>query len=166
MKIVINTSSSLFFTKIGLVPYLLKNFELVASQEIFEEIKEGGQLGFKDAKLILQYFDDKKVKVIKPKKTHEIAKEFSIKETDASVIALAKELDCFVATEDKQIEKICLLLQTRVTNSALLIYLLWQKKEFDDSLAFLLLDLLVRYGYNKEICLKMKEKIMRGGKNL
>jgi len=80
--------------------------------------------------------------------------------TDASVIALAKEASAFLATEDQQMEKVCLITQTKITNTALLVYYLWKKKEFDNEHALLLLDLLIRSGYNKEICLDMKERIV------
>jgi len=166
IKIVLNTSSSLFFIKIGLIRPLLKSFKLATSEEILEEIKEGEELDYKDAGLLMHYLKDKKIEIVKAKKAKDIAKEFNIKEADASIIALGKELGCFVATEDRQIEKICLLLQINVVNSALLVYLLWQKKEFSDEQAYMLIDLLARNGYNKEICLKIKEKIMQGGKNV
>ncbi|MBI2107788.1 hypothetical protein HYT54_01560 [Candidatus Woesearchaeota archaeon] len=164
-KIVINTSSSLFFTKIGLIPHLLKKFKLVASEEVYAEIKEGEQIGFKDAKILMQFFNDKKIEALRTKKTQNLIRDFNIKETDASVISLAQELECFLATEDRQIEKICLITQTKVTNTALLIYFLWKKKEFSDEQTLLLLDLLVRNGYNKDICLKIKEKIIRSDKD-
>jgi len=165
-KLVLNTSSSLFFVKIGLVPHLLKYFKLITSKEIFEEIKEGEQIGFRDAKLLNQYFDDKKISILKPERTQSIAKEFNIKFADASVISLAQESKCFLATEDKQIEKICLITQTKMANTASLIYFLWKKGEFSTNRTILLLDLLVRNGYNKEITLMIKEKVMRGDKNV
>lgn len=161
----INTSSSLFFIKIGLIPHLLKTFKLVASEEVYAEIKEGEQIGFKDAKILMQFFNDKKIEILKTKKTRNLIKCFNIKEMDASVISLAQELDCFVATEDRQIEKICLITQIKVTNTALLVYFLWKKKEFGNEQVLLLLDLLARNGYNKEVCLKITEKIVKGDKN-
>lgn len=165
-KLVINTSSSLFFVKIGLIPLLLNTFKLITSKEVHEELKEGEEIGYKDAKLIMQYITDTRIEVFKAKKTKEIAKEYNIKTADASVIALAKELNCFMATEDKQIEKICLITQTKATNTAILIYFLWQKKKLSNDQTFLLLDLLVRNGYNKEACLKIKEKLIKGDKNV
>lgn len=165
-RLVINTSSSLFFIKIGLIPCLLRNFKLITSKEILKEIKEGEQIGFKDAKIMMQYLDEAKIEVINAKQTQRIIKEFNIKEADASVISLAKELNCFLATEDRQIEKISLITQAKVTNTALLVYFLWQKKEFKDKQALLLLDLLIRNGYNKDVCLKIKEKIFQGEKNV
>lgn len=165
-KLVMNTSSSLFFTKVGLIPLLFKNFKLITSEEIFKELKEGGQIGYKDAKIVMQYMNEKKIEIIKTKKTQSIAKEFKIKNIDASVISLAQESNCFLATEDRQIEKICLITQTHITNTALLIYLLWQQNKINDDRALLLLELLVRNGYNKEICLKIKEKIIQGEKNV
>lgn len=161
-KLVMNTSSSLFFTKVGLIPLLLKNFKLITSEEIFKELKEGDQTGYKDAKIVMQYLNEKRVEVIKAKKTKGIAEEFKIKSIDASVISLAQELNCFLATEDRQIEKICLITQTRITNTALLIYFLLRHNKINDDRALLLLELLVRNGYNKEICLKIKEKIIQG----
>lgn len=166
MKLIINTSSSLFSIKIGLIRPLLKNFKLATSEEIYEEIKEGEELDYKDARLLMHYLKEKKIEVLKAKKTKDIAKQFNIKNADASIIALTKELACFLATEDRQIEKICLLLGINVINSALLIYLLWQKKEFSGEQACLLIDLLLKNGYNKEICLKIKEKIIQGGRNV
>ncbi len=166
VNLAINTSSSLFFTKVGLIPYLLKNFRLITSEEIFNEIKEGKEIGFKDAQIIMQYLDDEKINIIKAKKTKNVEAEFSIKKTDASIISLAQELDCFLATEDRQIEKICLIMQIKIMNTALLIYFLWQNNQFNDNQAFLLLDLLIKNGYNKEICLKIKEKIIQGMKNV
>lgn len=165
-RIIINSSSSLFFTKVGLIPLLLKNFKLITSEEIFKEIKEGEQLGYKDAKIVMQYLNGKKIEVVKTKKTKNIAKEFNIKNIDASVISLAQELKCFLATEDRQIEKICLATQTNIINTALLIYLIWKNNEISDERAFLLLELLIRNGYNKDICLQIKEKIIKGDKNV
>ena len=159
-KLIINTSSSLFFTKIGLIPHLLKYFKLTTSKEILEEIKEGEQIGFRDAKILMGYFKQAKISVVQTKKTQNIVKEFKIKKADASVISLAQELNCFLSTEDRQIEKICLITQTKITNTALLLYFLWKKNEFSNNQIFLLLDLLIRNGYNKEICLKIKEKII------
>ena len=164
--LVINTSSSLFFIRVGLIPYLLRYFKLITSKEILKEIKEGEQIGFKDAKIMLQYFDESKIELINAKQTHSIVKEFNIKNADASVVSLAKELDCFLATEDRQIEKISLIKQTKLTNTALLVYFLWKKEEFSEKQALLLLDLLIRNGYNKEVCLKIKEKILQGEKNV
>ena len=163
-KIIINTSSGLFFTKIGLIPILIKYFKPITTEEIYKEISEGEQIGFKDAKILKQFIDDKKISVIKTKKTKNIEKEFKIKEEDASVVSLAEELDCILATEDKQIEKICIIKQVKIINTALLIYYLNQEREFSDEQAILLLDLIIRNGYNKEICLKIREKII-GGKN-
>jgi|SRR3989338_84984 len=165
-RLVINTSSSLFFTKIGLIPHLLKIFKLAASEEIYDEIREGEELGFRDAKILMQFFDNKKIEIFKTKKTQNFIKEFNIKKTDASVISLAQEMDCFLATEDRQIEKICLITQTKITNTALLIYLLWKRNEFSNEQTLLLLDLLIRNGYNKEICLKIKEKVIKEDKNV
>ncbi len=163
MNLIINTSSSLYFTKIGLIPHLLKEFKLVTSEEIQQEIKEGEQIGFKDARIINQYIIDKRIKVVKARNTNTIIKSFKIKETDASVIALTQELKGFLATEDKQIEKICLANQIKVVNSVILVYYLWKNKEFSKEQAFLLLDLLAKNGYNRESCLKIKEKIIVGG---
>jgi len=165
-RLVINTSSSLFFTKIGLILHLLKIFKLAASEEIYDEIREGEELGFRDAKILMQFFDNKKIEIFKTKKTQNFIKEFNIKKTDASVISLAQEMDCFLATEDRQIEKICLITQTKITNTALLIYLLWKRNEFSNEQTLLLLDLLIRNGYNKEICLKIKEKVIKEDKNV
>ncbi len=165
-NLVINTSSSLFFAKVGLFPHLLKEFKLITSEEIMEEFEEGEQIGYKDAKMIVSYFKQGKIEVTKARTTQRIMKEFNIKNPDASIVSLAQELNCFLATEDRQIEKICLIMQIKITNAALLIYLLWLKGEFKDKQAFLLLDLLIRNGYNKEICLKIKEKIIQGDKDV
>ncbi|MBI2565174.1 hypothetical protein HYV79_04280 [Candidatus Woesearchaeota archaeon] len=161
-NLVLNTSSSIFFAKIGLLPHLLKHLKLITSKEIYQEVLDGDELRYKDAKIIMQYFENKKIKIIKAKQTKKIAKEFKISENDASVISLAHEQNCFLASEDRQIERICLITQTHITNSALLLYLLWKKNEFNADQSFLLLDLLMKNGYNKEICLKIKEKIMKG----
>ncbi len=161
MKLLIfNTSSSLFLAKIGLIPKLLKYFEIIASPEIYSEMKEGAELGYKDAKMIAQYLEEGKIKIVNTSTSKEISRDFSIKEIDASVIALAQEKKGVVATEDRQIEKICLMTGTSVINTAVLIYILWKEQEFSAEQAHLLLELLLRQGYNKEICLKIKEKIM------
>lgn len=165
-KLVIDTSSGLFFTKIGLIPILLKKFKIITSEQIYQEIVSGDEAGFKDANILLRYVSDRKIDVIKTKRTQSIVNDFKIKEADASVVALAQEENCFLATEDRQIEKICLLTQTKITNTALLIFWLWQNKIFDDEQVFLLIDLLIRNGYNKEISLKIKEKILGGKKCL
>ena len=158
-KIVLNTSSSLFFAKMGLIPHILKEFKIITTEEILKEIKDGDQIGFKDAKIILQYIEDKKIEIIKTKKINDITKEFKIKDEDASVISLAEEQNCFLATEERQIERICMLKQIKITNTVLIIYYLWQKKEFNKDQAYLLLDLLLRNGYNNSACSKIKEKI-------
>lgn len=159
-KLIINTSSGIFFTKIGLFPKLLKRFKLITTKEIINEIKEGVDIGYKDAQIITQYLDDNKIEVIEVKTTKDIAKQFKIKETDASVIALSVEQEALLATEDKQIEKICLLLEAKITNTAVLIYYLWKNGDIATEQVLLLLDLLVREGYNKEIYLAIKEKII------
>ncbi|MBI2136021.1 hypothetical protein HYU06_03050 [Candidatus Woesearchaeota archaeon] len=165
-QLVINTSSSLFFTRIGLLPHLLRRFKIITTYKIYQEVKDGIDIGYRDAQILMQYFEDKKIEIFKAESTLKICNNFNIKETDASIIALAQEKNCFLASEDKQIEKICLITQTSITNTAILIYLLWQKNDFNDERVFLLLDLLLKNGYNKEICLKIKEKIIRGDKNV
>jgi len=159
-KLVINTSSSLYFTKIGLLPRLLKYFQLMTTEEVKSEVNEGQDIGYKDARIIKEYISEMKIRVEKVKGTNMIIREFGMRATDASVIALAKEASAFLATEDQQMEKVCLITQTKITNTALLVYYLWKKKEFDNEHALLLLDLLIRSGYNKEICLDMKERIV------
>jgi predicted nucleic acid-binding protein len=158
-KIVINTSSSIYFTKIGLFPRLLRYFTIETTEEIQKEVNEGKDIGYKDAQIIKQYIDDNDIHIRKTK-CNEIAKEFGLKNADASVIALAEELSCPIATEDRQLEKVCLIRGTKVTNAAVLLYYLWCKKEFSNEQAYLLLDLLVRSGYNKEICFDIKRRIM------
>ncbi|MBI2148844.1 hypothetical protein HYU23_04135 [Candidatus Woesearchaeota archaeon] len=160
-KLIINTSSSLFFIKIGLIPKLIKKFKLITSKEIINEIKEGVDIGYSDARAINIYLEDNKIVCVEAKNTKEISKQFNIKETDASIIALAEEQEGLLATEDKQIEKICLIRQINITNTAVLIYYLWKNNELEFEQAFLLLDLIIRQGYNKEICIKIKEKIMQ-----
>lgn len=161
-KLIINTSSSIFFTRVGLFPKLLKRFKLITTKEINNEIKEGADIGYKDAQIIEQYLNDNKIEIVEAKKTKDIIKQFKIKETDASVIALSIEQEALLATEDRQIEKICLLLEAKITNTAILIYYLWENKDIKLEQALLLLDLLVRQGYNKGIYLAIKEKIIRG----
>lgn len=163
--LILNTSSSLYFTRIGIIPKLLKSFKLITTEEILQEIREGEELGFKDARIINQYIKDNKIEIKKTKNINLIAKNFKVKEADASVITLAQETNGYLATEDAQIEKICLAIQVNILNSAILTYYLWENKELSDEQAFLLLDLLVKNGYKKEICLKIKEKII-GGKNV
>src|SRR3989338_1885229 len=162
MKLLIfNTSSSLYLTKVGLIPKLLKHFKIIATTDIEKEMKEGVERGYKDAQMIVRYFEEEKIKVVQARKSKEISKDFNIKEIDASVIALAQEQKGIVATEDRQIEKICLMTGTPVINTAVLIYILWKEQELNAEQSYLLLELLLRQGYNKEICLKMKEKIMQ-----
>ncbi len=158
-------NSSLFFTKVGIIPLLLGKFKLITTEEIYKEIIEGVEIGFKDARIIRQLIDDQKIEVVKAKKTQLIVSQFHIKDTDASIISLAQELNCLLATEDRQIEKICLILNVSIVNTAVLICFLWHVEIFTDERAFMLLDILMRNGYNKEICLKIKEIIMRGDKN-
>lgn len=164
-EIVLNTSSSIFLIRMGLMSYLLNHFKLITSEEIANEIKEGVEIGYRDAKILSQYLDEEKIKVIKVKETERIVKEFNIKKTDASIISLAQKLDCLLATEDRQIERISLLNGVKITNTCLLIYFLWINDEITDLQIHLLLDLLIRNGYNKEICLKIKEKVIGGKKN-
>lgn len=165
-RLILNTSSSLFFTKIGLVSHLLRHFIFITTPDIVKEIKQGEEIGFKDARIIKHFLEAGKIQVIKPKKTETIVKEFKIKNADASVIALAQELGEFLATEDRQMEKIGLLMQVKITNTAILLHYLWQKKEFSDVQTFLLLDLLIRNGYNRETCLKIKERIIKGDRHV
>ena len=160
-SLVINTSSSLFFTKIGLIPKLIKEFRLITTPEIYNELKEGEQIGYKDAKIIIQYIGEDKISMLNAKNTKEIAKQFGIKEIDASTIALAQEQNGLLATEDRQIEKICLITQTKITNTVVLIYYLWKKRRLNYEQALLLLELLVKQGYNKEACIKIKGKIIQ-----
>lgn len=161
-QLILNTSSSIYFVRLGLLQHLLKQWKMFTSEEIYAEIKDGEHIGYRDAQLLMHYFDDHKIEVRKAKKTKEFVKNFRLKEPDASVIALAQEYGGFLATEDRQIEKVCLLTQTNVINTAVLLYFLWQRKEFDNARVFLLLDLLVKQGYNKAICLNIKERILRG----
>ncbi len=158
--LVLNSSSSIFFTKVGLFPHIFKYFNAITSKEIYDEVMEGYDFGYKDSFIIKGYILDDKIKVVSTKSTSKISGEFGIKNADASIIALAQERGCFLATEDRQIEKICLATSVNVLNTAILIYLLWKKGEFESEQAHLLLDLLVMGGYNKEISLKIKEKII------
>ncbi|MBI4148603.1 hypothetical protein HY490_04900 [Candidatus Woesearchaeota archaeon] len=144
------------------MPHLLKKFVFVTTDEIADEMNNGQLLGFKDARIIMQYITDARIQKSRAKKTDTVMHEFHLHRADASVIALAQEVNGFLATEDRQIEKICLITQTKVTNTAALLYHLWKHKEFSNEQTLLLLDLLTRNGYNKEICLKLKEKVIGG----
>ena len=158
--LVFNTSSSLFLVKIGLIPKILQHFRVITSPEIEKEMKQGAELGYKDATMIAQFIAEQKIKVVDTRTSREMAKNFNLKEVDASVVALAQERSAIAATEDKQIEKICIATATPVVNTAVLLYTLWKEQELKSEQAYVLLDLLLRQGYNKEICLKIKEKIM------
>ncbi len=161
--LILNTSSSLFLAKIGLIPKLLRHFKIIASPEIHLEMKTGAEMGYRDAQLLLRYFEEEKIRIVTTRKTKEISQDFNITKIDASVVALAQERNGIAATEDRQIEKICLATGTPVVNAAVLIYSLWKEQEVNTEQSKILLELLLRQGYNKEICLKMRERIMKEG---
>ncbi|MBI2139429.1 PIN domain-containing protein [Candidatus Woesearchaeota archaeon] len=157
--IVINTSSSLFISRLGLFPSLLKRFKAITTPEIAQEVREGKEIGYKDARIVADYLDRGQIEIQKAKGINEVIKEFSLHPADASVVALAHESGCSLATEDRQIERVCLIGQIGVTNTPLLIHSLWKKKVFAGDQALLLLDLLLRMGYNKSIIQLVKGNI-------
>ncbi len=163
--LILNTSSSLFFTKIGLLREVVEQFEVITTKEIYDEIFEGIEIGYRDARIVMQFIEDKKIKIITAKNTEKIEHEFKIKKEDASVIALAQEKESFLATEDRQIEKICIAMGIPIINAAAMVFLFWNRKKYTNTQAILLLDLLIKTGYNRQICVQIMEKILAGEKN-
>lgn len=163
-KLALDNSSAVFLAKIGLLIKLSKFLQLITTVGIAEETNKGVEIGYRDAFIRQEMIKDGKIKIIKPNNADKIKKDYKLKEADAGIIALAFENDCLLATEDNVLQNTAKLLNIKITNTAALLYTFYTKGEISKDQCITIMDLLEHYGYNKEITLKMKEKLIRGDK--
>src|SRR3989338_2712916 len=89
--LILNTSSSIYFAKTGLIRPLKKRFSFITTEQVFQEVQRGQEIGFGDAAIIRSYFDDGTIRISKTSHVDQVISEYRIKETDASIISLALE---------------------------------------------------------------------------
>ena len=155
--IVLDNSSSVFLAKLGLIKTLAGMFNLITTEDIKKEIEEGVKEGYRDAHIRMGFIQEGMIKIQKPGSLSQIMKEYELHKADASILALAKETDYILATEDRQIKYLSKLLKIKNTNASILIHFLYKKKKLSKQQSFTLLDLLEKWSYNKEMILKIKQ---------
>lgn len=155
--IVLDNSSSVFLAKLGLLKTLADTFNLITTDDIKKEIYEGAKEGYRDAHIRISLIQEGKIQIQKAESINEIIKEYQLNKADASILSLAQETGHILATEDRQIRHISKLLKIRNTNTAVLIHVLYKKKKLSKQQSFMLLDLLDKWNYNKEMILKIKQ---------
>ena len=167
MKVIaLDSSSAIYLAKIGLLPKLLEiGVELLTTSEISEEIKKGAEKGYKDARIIWGFIRNKEIKEIGVKAKESAVKGVGLRGADASIVALALEKSCLLASEDTALQNTAKSLGAGITNTAALLHHIYKEKQMPKRQCVMLLDLLEQYGYNKEITLKMKEEILKEGES-
>lgn len=167
MKVIaLDSSSAIYLAKIGLLPKLLEiGVELLTTSEVSEEIKKGAEKGYKDARIIEEFIKNKDIKETSVKKKEGTAKNANLKGADASIMALAVEKSCLLATEDSTLQNIAESVGVSITNTATLLYHIYKENHMAKQQCIMLLDLLGQYGYNKEIILEIKEEIIEEGES-
>ena len=162
--IALDSSSAIYLAKTGLLPKLLEiRVELLTTSEVAEEIKKGAEKGYKDARIIGEFIRNKEIKEISLKTKESIVKGIKFMDADASIVALALEKSCLLATEDATLQNTAKSLGASITNTAAVLHHIYKEKRISKQQCIMLLDLLEQYGYNKEIALKMKEEILNEG---
>ena len=164
--IALDSSSAIYLAKVGLLPKLLEiGVELLMTPEISEEIRKGAGKGYKDARIIEEFIRNKDIKEIGARTKKSIVRGINLKDADASILTLALEKSCLLATEDTTLQNTAKSLGVSITNTATLPYYIYTERQMQKHQCLMLLDLLEQYGYNKEITLKMKEEILKGGED-
>lgn len=158
MEIVLDNSSAVFLAKLGL--FALMEHPFITTSEIENEIEEGVRRGYRDALIRKELIAIKKITIINPQDTTAVSQKYKLKVPDSSLIALAKERACLLATEDEQVRKIAKLESIVVTNAGALLYHAYTKGKIDKKNTLHFIELLEQSGYNKEAALKIKEKIL------
>ena len=112
-KVIISDASTLvLLQKVALLDKLIKNFDFIIPQEVYEEaVIKGKNIKSKDSYLIEDKINKKtiKVKEVKDKKRiSKIIKEFGLGEgeTEAIVLFLQENAD-FLATDDHKAINVC-----------------------------------------------------------
>ena len=163
----LDNSSAIYLAKLGMLPKLLgMQIELLTTKEIEAETKKGVEKGYRDAFIRDDFIRNKKIKITGTKIKEEIKSKYKLKDADASIIALALEKDCLLATEDGTLQSIAKSLGAKITNAAALLYYTYEKGQLRKQQCLMLLDLLEHYGYSKELTIRVREQILEeGGKN-
>lgn len=164
--IAIDSSSAIYLAKVGLLQKLLAmRVELLTTAEISEEIRKSAEKGYKDARIIEDLIRSKKVMETRIKTKESVKRDSSLKDADASIVALAAERNCLLATEDSTLQNVAKSLGISVTNTAILLYYIYKEGQMAKLQCAMLLDLLEQHGYNKEITLKIREEMLKEGES-
>lgn len=159
VKVAINNSTAVLISKLGLFPKLMKQIDFIITEEIKKEIEQGVKEEYRDAVIRMNLINEGKIKIVIPKTTTQIIKDYGLKKNDASVIALANEKKILITTEDKTMFNIAIALNLTSVNLIFFIKLLYKKKKLNAGNIQTLIDLLNRYRYNKENIDKLRELI-------
>jgi len=130
--------------KITLLKKSCKYFKQVfVPQEVYNEILNGEEKGYPDAKIIIELVKMKyiKVKSVKDKSLFKKAEAFNIQKGEAGAIALYwEEKADYIATDDDNVRKKSILLGIKLIGTPAIILKLYkekviEKEKFDESLA-------------------------------
>ena len=162
----LDSSSAIYLAILGMLPKILEaDAELIITKEIASEIAEGVEKGYKDAFIIEELIKNRKIKVKSTTTKERMKRDYNLKDADASVVALAMENDCLLATEDGTLQNLAKSLGLKITNTATLLDYAYGKGQLLKKQCLMLLELLAHYGYNKELILKVKERILTEGES-
>lgn len=163
-EIALDNSTAVFLAKLGLFPLLLKQgVRFITTPEIEKEVEAGVAQGYRDAVIRKQLMEENKIKVVAAKDAEKVQRAWGLGTADASIIALAMEGDCVLATEDAALQNLAKAHGIELTIAAALVEYLYTTKGIPNDQALLLCNLLEIHRYSKSIVIKVRERIMRGG---
>jgi len=128
--------------------------EVVIPRKVFDEILEGKERGFADAKIIEDIINMKKIQVleIKNKNLIERANQFNIQRGEAEALALywQEEAD-YLATDDDNVRKKSFLLNIKIIGTPAIILKLYKERIISKDKTIDSLDRLRKIGWFSNI---------------
>ena len=150
--LVLDNSSWVFLTMLGLNKILIKNFQLITSKEIVDEIKKGVEKNYRDARIRINFIEEKKVKIIEVSRQNleKVQRETGLKSLGGiSVVALAFQEKTILCSDDNRLENACFILDVPLVETISVIFFLHEKKVLNKAEFLELLELLKKFGYNE-----------------
>jgi len=164
-KILINTSSWINIFEVGLHSYLIKNFDIITTPKVVEEIKEGE--GFaQDAEIFRNYIDKERIQIIqKSKVPDEIRHEISISSGEIELASTAvNNRDLIILIDDSKVYRVLERIGIKYISSVNIVIDASITGHINKKQAFEMFDKLKK-SFSDEAINKAKDVIINGNKN-
>lgn len=167
MKIVIDSCSMILLAKASIFELLLESYDILVTNEVYNEVIKGKEKMFKDALLIERLKKEKKIIIVNTdiKLKKKIMQDFNMGEGESSVVALGLKRNNIIATDNRQGRKAAEINNLPLIGSIEVVVSLFKKKKINYEKALESLKILKEEGWFDDYLIEKAMEDLQNGRN-